>query len=457
MASEISKAIQFLCDEKGINQETVLTALETALAAAYRKDFGDKLQNIQVKFDVVTGDMEVWDEKEVVADQDLEAVEADQEILAKRREIAREEHRELTEEETADLVVFNPKTEMMLAQAKEIKKKYKVGDTIRIDLEVAGDFGRMAAQTAKQVIIQKIREAERENIFEEFKQNDKRIVQGTIHRKDRNDNVLVDLGKITGLLLKSDQVYRENYRPGNKMRFFVKSVEMGPRGPQILLSRTSNDMIQTVFEQEIPEITTGEVLIKGISRDPGFRAKVAVFTEDESIDPVGACIGQRGSRITTIIEELGGEKIDVVIWSEEATEYIKNALAPAKISRIELNEEEKTAEAFVEDDQFSLAIGRNGQNVRLATLLTGWQISVQNLDPKDASESKEEGEETPAEETTEEVVEEVAVDVAEEIVEEVATEETPETVEEKEETPEVAEEVETEEVIEETKEEKIEE
>lgn len=424
MSSDISKAIQFLCDEKGLNKETVLTALEMALAAAYRKDFGDKLQNILVKFDEVTGDMEVWDEKEVVADLDLEEVERDAEILAKRREIAREERRELTEEETADLKVFNPKTEMMLKEAKTHKKTAKIGDIIKIDLEIPGDFGRMAAQTAKQVIIQKIREAERSNSFEEFKDNEGKVVQGTIHRRDRSGNILVDLGKIVGIVPISEQVQRESYRPGVKMKFFVASVEMGPRGPQIVLSRTTNDMITTVFEQEIPEITSGEVVIKGIARDPGFRAKVAVMTDEEAIDPIGACIGQRGSRIVTIIEELGGEKVDVIMYSDDIEEYIKNALSPAKITTIELNEEEKIAKAIVESDQFSLAIGRGGQNVRLASALTGWQIDVEDVngentgklegeEPEELETSSEDAAEETVEETNEAETEVSAEDVAE--------------------------------------------
>ena len=420
MSSEISKAIQFLCDEKGLNHETVTMALETALAAAYRKDFGDKLQNILVSFDEITGDMEVWDEKEVVADLDLEEVEKDAVVLAARRELAREEHRELTEEDTEDLNVFNPKNEMMLTEAKKHKKTAKVGDILKITLEVPGEFGRMAAQTAKQVIIQKIREAERSNTFDEFKQNEGQVVTGTIHRKDRSGNVLIDLGKITGIVPTAEQVQRESYRPGVRMKFYVVSVEMTPRGPQIVLSRTSNDMVKTVFEQEIPEISSGEVVIKAIARDPGFRAKIAVTTDDQSIDPIGACIGQRGSRITTIIEELGGEKIDVIMWNDKIEEFIKNALSPAKIISIELNKEEKKATAHVEADQFSLAIGRGGQNVRLATSLTGWQIDVKDVNGENAGKLSNEESELSIEEAEEildnQELEEVTTDLSAEDV-----------------------------------------
>ncbi|PIR74907.1 MAG: transcription termination/antitermination protein NusA [Candidatus Magasanikbacteria bacterium CG_4_9_14_0_2_um_filter_42_11] len=376
MASEIAKAIQFLSDEKGLEYEEVLEALEIALAAAYRKDFGTKIGNYHVKFDADTGDMDIWDEKIVVEDVDEELLEKAQEELTALREKAREEYRELTEEGTAHLPQFNPKTDIMLKDAKEVEKNAKLGDTLKIQQTVPGDFGRMAAMTAKQVIIQKIREAERNNVFEDFKEQVGQIVQGTVHKRDRGGNVLVDLGKITGVLSAEEQVRREQYRPGIRLPFFIMSIEMGPRGPQIELSRKSTKMVQSVFEQEIPEIDEGSVEIKAIARDPGSRSKVAVFTDDNSIDPIGACIGQRGSRITTIIDELGGEKIDVIMWSDNAEEFIKQALSPAKVASVELNEQTKEAAVSVGEDQFSLAIGRGGQNVRLAAELTGWRITV---------------------------------------------------------------------------------
>jgi N utilization substance protein A len=376
MASEIVKAIQFLSDEKGLEYNEVLEALEVALAAAYRKDFGTKQGNYQVKFDPETGDMDIWDEKMVVADVSEEALEQAQEELMALREKAREEDRELTDEDVAHLPQYNPKTDLMLAEAKEIKKDAKIGDMMKIEQTVPGDFGRMAAMTAKQVIIQKIREAERTNVFEDFQEQVGQIVQGTVHKRDRVGNILIDLGKITGFLKPEEQVRREQYRPGVRLPFYVMSIEMGPRGPQIELSRTSNKMVQSVFEQEIPEIDEGSVVIKAIARDPGNRSKVAVTTDDDSIDPIGACIGQRGSRITTIIEELGGEKIDVIMWDENAETFIKQSLSPAKVMSVELNEQTKEANVHVGEDQFSLAIGRGGQNVRLAAELTGWKINV---------------------------------------------------------------------------------
>lgn len=424
MASEIVKSIQYICDEKGLKYEVVMEALQSALGAAYRKDFGNKQQNIQVVFDPETGDMKVWDEKEVVEDISEETLLHDQEELARRREEVRREGRDLTEEEIADLVRFNPKTQIMITEAKTHQKNAKLGDILKIDLEVPGDFGRMAAQTAKQVIIQKLREAERSTVLEDFKKQEGHIVQGVVQRRDRHTGgYMIDLGKITGILPQSETVFRERYTLGNRMKFYVASVGQGVRGPEILLSRKDKRMVSFVFEQEIPEIASGEVVIKGIARDPGARSKVAVATDDESIDPIGACVGQRGSRITTIIDELGGEKIDVILYNENAEGYIKAALSPAKVVSVELNDEAKEAVVMVEADQFSLAIGRGGQNVRLAAELTGWKIKVVEKDGTQVAVSDgevveapqavspevsvpEEAPHTEAEETTEEKTQE---------------------------------------------------
>ncbi|EKD43842.1 MAG: hypothetical protein ACD_72C00098G0003 [uncultured bacterium] len=397
--SDITKAIQLLCDEKNLSYEAVMETIETALAAAYRKDFGNKQQNIKVKFDPETADMKAWDVKTVVEDIDEEVLLKAQEELAARREKARTENRELTDEETADLPRFNPKTEMMLTAAKEINKKTKVGDVLEIPLEIPGAFGRMAAQTAKQVIIQKVREAERNMVFGDFKTQEGQLIVGTIQRVEGR-KILVDLGKVTGVLFGDNQVPRENYRPGARMKFYVLSVNMGQRGPEIMLSRSSSKLVEEIFKQEIPEIESGVVKIKGVARDAGYRSKVAVQTDDEAIDPVGACIGQRGSRINTIIEELGGEKIDIIEYSSDILAYINKALSPAKVSSVELNEAEKLADVAVASDQFSLAIGRNGQNVRLASELTGWKINLRDLGSDQAVSS----EEVPvAEEVTKEV------------------------------------------------------
>ncbi|MFH1286510.1 MAG: transcription termination factor NusA [Candidatus Magasanikbacteria bacterium] len=389
--SEISKSIQVICDEKGLEYDAVIDALETALGAAFRKDFGNRQGNYKVKFDVETGDIQVWDVKEVVEDIEEELLEKAQEALSELREKARDEGRDLSDEEIDGIAQFNPKTQIMLAEAKEVKKRAKVGDVLEMEQDVPGEFGRMAAQTAKQVIIQKLREAERNSVYEDFKDREGDIVQGIVQRRDRGGAVIIDLGKITGIVPNAEQVRRDRYQPGVRMQFYVASVDMGARGPEIILSRSSNKMVEAVFAQEIPEVEEGSVEIKAIARDPGGRSKVAVATEDDTIDPIGACIGQRGSRITTIIDELGGEKIDVIQWDDDDKRFIMNALSPAKIDFVDLDEEEKEATVTVAGDQFSLAIGRGGQNVRLAAELTGWRIKVAQDGEEVLEVSSEEG------------------------------------------------------------------
>ena len=401
-----------MCDEKNLSYDSVMEAIEYALAAAYRKDFGNKQQNIKVKFDPESGDMQVWDIKTVVADIDEEVLTKAQDELTARREKAREEGRELTDEEIADLPRFNPKTELMIAEAKKIKKGAKLGDVLEIALEIPHDFGRMAAQTAKQVIIQKIREAERNMVFNDFKGQEGTVVMGTVQRAEAR-KVLVDFGKVTGVLPGDQQSPRDRYRPGARMKFYVAAVQMTPRGPEIVLSRTHIGMVKEIFKQEIPEINENLIEIKGVARDPGYRSKVAVFTSDESIDPIGSCIGQRGGRINTIIEELGGEKIDVILYNENSAEYIANALSPARVLDVKLNDAERIADVSVAPDQFSLAIGRSGQNVRLAAELTGWKINVnedggsQALSSEEVPEEEAAAEETPAEEKPAETTEEI--------------------------------------------------
>ncbi|HNU95885.1 MAG TPA: transcription termination factor NusA [Candidatus Magasanikbacteria bacterium] len=401
MSSEIVKAIQALCEEKNLSFEVVMETIEAALAAAYRKDFGNKQQNIKVKFDPETAGVEMWDVKTVVEDIEEEVLEKAQEELFARREKAREEERELTEEEIADLPHFNPKLEIMIKDAKEHDKKAKLGDVLEIPLEIPHEFGRMAAQTAKQVIIQKIREAERNMVFGDFKDQEGKIIIGTIQRAETR-KVLVDLGKVTGIVLSDHQVRGEHYRPGARMKFYVVSVNMGVRGPEIILSRTHENLVREIFTQEIPEIAEGSVEIRGIARDAGYRTKLAVSTDDSSIDPIGSCIGQRGGRINTIIEELNGEKIDVIKYNDDPTVYITNAMAPAKINSVILDEETKTAQVLVNTDQFSLAIGRSGQNVRLASRLTGWAINVKDEGGSQEVSSEESAEESVTEEENEE-------------------------------------------------------
>jgi N utilization substance protein A len=284
---------------------------------------------------------------------------------------------------------------MMISEAKKINKKAKVGDVLEIVLEIPGAFGRMAAQTAKQVIIQKIREAERNMVFGDFKAQEGQIVVGTIQRVEGR-KILIDLGKVTGILPMEEQISREFYKPGSRMKFYIKLVGMSQRGPEVVLSRASEKLVQAIFTQEVPEISSGVVEIKGVARDPGFRSKVAVATGDSSIDPVGSCIGQRGSRINTIIDELGGEKIDIIEYNDDPAMYITKALSPAKILSVELNDTIKTADVSVASDQFSLAIGRSGQNVRLASELTGWKINLKDQGGNSIDEGAEDAQEESA-------------------------------------------------------------
>lgn len=372
MSSEITKAIQYICEDKGLSPEAVLETIEMALAAAYRKDFGNKLQNIKVKFDPETGDMKVWDEKVVVEDANVEAQEATFAVYLERKTAAEANGEEFTEEEP---VRFNPKNEIMVKDAVTAKPDAKIGDVIITPLEVPAEFGRMAAQTAKQVIIQKLREAERETIFGDFKDKEGAIITGTVQRREMR-GVLVDFGKISGIIPPEEQMRGEMYIPGHRIKVYVVSVAMGGRGPEIILSRSHTGMVQRIFEKEIPEIASGTVVIRGIAREAGVRSKVAVATEDQGIDPIGSCIGQRGSRIQVVIDELGGEKIDIIAYDDDPATYIAHALSPAKVANVALHEEEKTAAVSVSADQFSLAIGRGGQNVRLAAQLAGWKINV---------------------------------------------------------------------------------
>jgi transcription termination/antitermination protein NusA len=384
MSSPIEQAIRQICEEKGLAYESVIDAIQSALAAAYRKDFGDKNSNIEVEFDPATAQSRIFDVKTVVEDIDLEELEKLEEerkvraeALALQIEQARKNREDLPAVSIEDDLGprYNPKTDIMVSEAQVLKMGAKVDDIIRTEMPTPGEFGRMAAMTAKQVITQKLREAEREVIFGEFKEHEGTIMNGTVQRREGRI-VLVDLGRTTAVMRSEDQIPSERYNPGDRIKVFVKQVGLTTKGPEILVSRTSEEMVRTLFEFEIPEISEHSVEIKGIAREAGSRSKVAVTTSDNSIDPIGACIGQRGTRIQTIIAELGGEKIDIVEWSDDPKTLIVSALSPAKITHIELHEADKAAFVKVKEDQLSLAIGKGGQNVRLAAKLTGWKINI---------------------------------------------------------------------------------
>jgi len=410
--SPIQAAIQLICQEKNLSEESVLRTIESALSAAYRKDFGNKMQNIVVNFDPKTGGLKVYDVKTVVEDLPEDFVEeaVEEEIRYRTTQTNDRLESAVVEDGEEAPRKFNPRTEIQIKDAKELSKKHKIGDEIITSLDVPGEFGRMAAQTAKQVIIQKIREEERQNTFEEYKALEHQVINGTIQRREGR-NILVDLTHGTAIMPMEDQVERERYSMGNRMRFYIKSVEQTGRGPQIIVSRSHTDIVKGIFESEIPEIANGLIEIKSIAREAGSRSKVAITTNDESIDPIGSCVGQRGSRIQTIIGELNNEKVDIILWDENPAKFITNSLSPAKVADVEIKQdgEEKTAIVKVKEDQLSLAIGRGGQNVRLASKLTGWKIDIVGEGGKVVVD--EEGEEAPvdaetAEEETKEEVEE---------------------------------------------------
>ncbi|MDX9893722.1 MAG: transcription termination factor NusA [Patescibacteria group bacterium] len=391
----ISDAVQQICDEKGIPLESVIQTIEAALAAAFRKDFGEKNQNIKVEFDLVSGKSRVFDLKTVVEDMPEEELEKLENEAEQPAEITPEAKDGLAQD-SEEIRRFNPKTEIQLTDAKAINKKYEIGDEIKTELTVPGDFGRMAAQTAKQVIVQKLRETERETIFQEFKNKEGEILVGTVQRKE-GALVLVDLGRTTALLPPEEQIRGENYSPGNHVKVYIMSVNQTTKGPEIIVSRSHPEIVKKLFFLEIPEIANGTVEIKAVAREAGSRSKIAVYTDQENIDPIGSCIGQRGARIQTIISELKGEKVDIIKYSDDSEEYIANALSPAKILDIKVEPEEKTARAKVAEDQLSLAIGKAGQNVRLAAKLTGFKIDI-------ISDGGKKSDETAETETEEEIV-----------------------------------------------------
>lgn len=359
MASPLAQAIKQIAEEKNIPFEVVIETIEAALAAAFRKDFGEKNQNIKVQFDPDTGGSRVFDVKTVVADEFAVELPPDAPPPAP----------DSTEP------VYNPKLHLSLTDARALKPDAKLDEEIRIELEVPSEYGRMAATTAKQVITQRLREAERNVIFTQFKDKEHQLIPGIIGRREGR-NVLIEIGRGTGTMLPDDQVPGEDYHPGERIKVYIVSVGMTGRGPEILVSRTHPEIIRKLFTMEIPEVASGTVLIKSIAREAGSRSKVAVASTSEQVDPIGSAIGQRGSRIQTIIAELGGEKIDIIMFDEDSAKFITNALSPAKVATVDLDEPSKTAVAHVPTDQLSLAIGRGGQNVRLAARLTGWKINV---------------------------------------------------------------------------------
>lgn len=370
---QLASALGQISEEKGISQEKIIETIEMALAAAYKKEYGEKGQIIRAKFNPKTGDIKFFQIKIVV----------DESMLKPEEEENDETEPSFAEamggKEGEKKIRFNEERHIMIDEAKKISAKggkdAASGDELEFILETREDFGRIAAQTAKQVIIQRIREAEREAVWNEYKDKEGELVSGIIQRVETH-NTFIDLGKTIAIFPKEEQVFSEKYYIGTRMKFYILSVNSDPKGPGIVLSRSHPKMISRLFELEVPEIGAGTVEIKSIAREAGNRTKIAVASNEEGVDPVGSCVGQKGTRVAAVISELSGEKIDIIEWSEDPEIFVANAMSPAKVTKIEMMPRRHTAKVYVPENQLSLAIGKAGQNVRLAAKLTGWKIDV---------------------------------------------------------------------------------
>ncbi len=373
-------------EERGIPREKVIEAIEAALATAYKKEYAKKGQIIRAKLDLNTGTTEFQQVKEVVDESTVRFVEEGEE-----EEAPTEPQFDAEGNPILQLPRFNAEQHILLADAKFIKRDAQVGDELVFPLEAKEDYGRIAAQTAKQVIIQKIREAEKVSVVAEFGKRSGEIVSGTVQRMERG-NLYVDLGRATGILPYDEQIPGERYRQGERIRALLYQVEESPRGIYLRLSRANPQFLAKLFEMEAPEAAHGTVVFKAIAREAGSRSKVAVASTDPHVDPVGSLVGQRGVRVSTVTSELGGEKIDIVEWSDDTKRFIEEALSPARVTEVSLDEDEHKATIKVAEDQQSLAIGRGGQNVRLAAKLTGWRIDIQSIGGEKIAEASEGGE-----------------------------------------------------------------
>lgn len=363
----INSVLNELEEARGIPRASIIEAIEAALATAYKKEYGKRGQIIRTTFDLSTGQTEFYQVKIVVDDS---------------RVIFENDNTPESEVDEAivsgdERVVYNPEHHILIEDARKIKKDAQLDEEIIFPIESKGDYGRIAAQTAKQVIMQKIREAEKTSVVSEFGKREGEIVNGTVQRIERG-NIFVDMGRATGLLPYEEQIPGERFSQGERVRAYLYRVEESPRGVFLRLSRSHPKFLEKLFEAEAPELASGAVVIKAIAREAGYRSKIAAEAKDTHIDPVGALVGGRGVRVSTVMSELRGEKIDIIEWSSEPKKFIEEALSPAKILDIKVNEEEKAAIVIVAEDQQSLAIGKGGQNVRLAAKLTGWKIDIQS-------------------------------------------------------------------------------
>lgn len=338
MPSNLNFVIDQVGKDKGIDRKIIIEALEQAVLTASRKKYGHQGE-IEVHYNEEAGEVELFQFKQVVEE------------------------------------VTNPSTEISLKEAKELDSEAQIGDSLGVKLNT--DFGRIGAQTAKQVIIQKVRDAERENVYNEFKERKGDLVSGTVQRMEKG-NLYISIGRAEAVLLSKEQIPGESYRQGERLRAYVVDVQRNSKGPQIFLSRTHPGFLIKLFEMEVPEISEGVIKIISAAREPGERAKISVYSSNRDVDPVGACVGMKGSRVQNVVQELRGERIDIIPWSQDQAKYVCNALAPAKISRVYIDEENRHMEVVVADDQLSLAIGKKGQNVRLASKLSGWKIDIKS-------------------------------------------------------------------------------
>jgi N utilization substance protein A len=340
MNAELLRALDQLEEEKGISKDVIVEAIEAALLSAYKKNFGATAQNMRIEMDRGSGEMHAYQVRTVVEE------------------------------------VEDPTLQIALSQVREWDPTAEIGEMVEVEV-TPKDFGRIAAQTAKQVVVQRLREAERELVYKEFRDREGDIVTGIVQRIERK-NVFLDLGRIEAVLPPPEQIPREGYRQGERVKAYVVEVRQGTRGPQIVVSRTHPGLLKRLFELEVPEVYEGIVEIKAIAREAGTRSKIAVASRDRNVDAVGACVGPKGSRVQAIVDELRGEKIDIVAWAPDVAQFAAAALSPAKVVRVETNETTKTALVIVPDHQLSLAIGREGQNARLAAKLTGWRIDIKS-------------------------------------------------------------------------------
>ncbi|KND48021.1 MAG: N utilization substance protein A [Parcubacteria bacterium C7867-006] len=363
----IHSVLAQLEEERGIPQAKIIEAIELALATAYKKEYGKKGQIVRAKFDMNSGKTEMFQVK-IVVDESTVAMNEDEIPLEPK-------------EGEAEIELYNPEKHIMIGDARRIKKDVQLGDEMVFPLEGQEDYSRIAAQTAKQVIMQKIREAEKVSVMSEYGKREGEIVSGTVQRIERG-NIFIDMGRATGLLPYEEQIPGERFGQGERIRAYLYRVEESGKGVFLRLSRSHPKFLEKLFETEAPEIANGTVIVKSIAREAGSRTKIAVSSKDSHIDPVGSMVGQRGVRVSTVMSELGGEKIDIIEWNDDPKKFIEDALSPAKTIDVKINEAEKQATVTVSEDQQSLAIGKGGQNVRLAAKLTGWKIDIQSVGGK---------------------------------------------------------------------------